>query len=72
MKVLRRWWCFLFGHKIYMPTAGVEACDKCGECHVVHRTNREKEPQLHSHVLVMNTTLTKQKSFKTRQRPERM
>ena len=32
MKVLRRWWCFLFGHKIYMPTAGVEACDRCGEC----------------------------------------
>lgn len=48
MKVLRRWWCFLFGHKIYMPTASVEACDKCCECHVVHRTNREKEPHLHS------------------------
>lgn len=27
----------------------------------VHRTNREKEPHLHSHVLVMNTTLTKKK-----------
>jgi conjugative relaxase-like TrwC/TraI family protein len=25
--------------------------------HVVHRTNREKEPHLHSHLLVMNTTL---------------
>jgi len=25
--------------------------------HVVHRTNREKEPHLHSHVLVINTTL---------------
>jgi conjugative relaxase-like TrwC/TraI family protein len=26
--------------------------------HVVHRTNREKEPHLHSHVLLMNTTLS--------------
>jgi conjugative relaxase-like TrwC/TraI family protein len=25
--------------------------------HVVHRTNREKEPHLHSHLLLMNTTL---------------
>jgi conjugative relaxase-like TrwC/TraI family protein len=26
--------------------------------HAVHRTNREKDPHLHSHVLAMNTTLT--------------
>ncbi len=31
--------------------------------HVVHRTNREKEPHLHSHVLVMNTTLTSQNTL---------
>jgi conjugative relaxase-like TrwC/TraI family protein len=28
--------------------------------HVVHRTNREKDPHIHSHLLVMNTTLDRQ------------
>jgi conjugative relaxase-like TrwC/TraI family protein len=31
--------------------------------HVVHRTNREQEPHLHSHVLVMNTTLSPQNTL---------
>jgi conjugative relaxase-like TrwC/TraI family protein len=31
--------------------------------HVVHRTNREKEPHLHSHVLLMNTTVSSQNTL---------
>ena len=31
--------------------------------HVVHRTNREKEPRLHSHVVLMDTTLSPQNSL---------
>ena len=31
MKSWRAYWCFLVGHRLYEPTAGVEACERCND-----------------------------------------
>jgi len=31
MKGWRACCCFLVGHRLYQPTAGVEACERCGD-----------------------------------------